>query len=235
MVSSALPRRSAPDLRAEGTLIPAEASRLRGCRIPRALSRLQVAGFHRYGKRHDLRSLRCWCASLAECATRPTTSSRSGLLSQLVWPSLAQNGIALDLANSFLVLASNSAQDRSDPNVLAYHFSTDRVDAYCKETRFVRSTSGAIELHYYSLAPRPARNDASALLKFSLPDKAVYRAGTVLSKELIDVVTRDGWRIEDVGAFLRRFLQIATALAAADREPLSIDSSLQSCLESALT
>ncbi|MDO8843246.1 bifunctional 2-polyprenyl-6-hydroxyphenol methylase/3-demethylubiquinol 3-O-methyltransferase UbiG [Methylicorpusculum sp.] len=144
---------------------------------------------------------------------------------ELVWPIVARNGIALDLANSFLVVTNNSQQEQ----ILAYHFSTERSSEYCKETRFLVTNTGLIELQYHMLSPDSHRVQENRLIKFSVPEKAEYVSGKLLSLELIEIVTRDGWRFEEVGAFLRRSLHISSSLASSSNLPVpvaSIDTNL---------
>lgn len=127
---------------------------------------------------------------------------------ELVWPALAQNGIALDLANSFLVVAGGDTAQQLDLQILAWHFSTERSKEFCKETLFVRADGGPIEVQYYLLAPNLTKCSEGRVLAFLVPERAEYTHGRPLSQELVGIVTRDGWRIEQVGAFLRRYLHI---------------------------
>lgn len=143
---------------------------------------------------------------------------------ELVWPALAHNGLALDLANSFLVIAHRSMQTAARPEVLAYHFSTERAPQYCKETRFLGTQGGGVELRYEMLAPGAERQSSGPLIRFNVPACANYVFGTPLSQALIDIVTRDNWKIEDVGDFLRRYLEIAASIAPEGKFPSHIDS-----------
>lgn len=143
---------------------------------------------------------------------------------ELVWPTLVENDVALDLANSFLVMANNGAQAHTNSSVLAYHYSTERASGYCKETRFLQTDTGSVELQYQLLSPDTLSSYRSQLIKFSVPHTANYVSGTVLSWELIRIVTRDGWHIDEVGAFIKRYLRIVTSLVSSGTAPVDIDS-----------
>jgi GT2 family glycosyltransferase/glycosyltransferase involved in cell wall biosynthesis/SAM-dependent methyltransferase len=143
---------------------------------------------------------------------------------ELVWSPLAQNGIALDLANSFLVIAGMSNSKRMDSSVLAWHFTSERSKEFCKETRFLRAEKGNIEVQYHSLVPGSPRQVSGRLLSFSIPEKADYAQGRLLSQELIHIVTRDGWCIEEVGSFLKEYLGALGSLDSPSNIHLSIDS-----------
>lgn len=141
---------------------------------------------------------------------------------ELAWPEVAANGLTLDLANSFLVVAGATADPFIDPSVLVYHYSNShRLAAYCKETRFCLAGDG-VEVRYQPLASGPVA--VNRLVRFSVPERADYVAGTPLSAELMAIVTRDGWRVEEVGAFLRRFLAIVEALVATPARPFRVAS-----------
>lgn len=146
------------------------------------------------------------------------------LAPELAWPVVVANGLGLDLANSFLVLARKAPQVSLVEEILAYHYSTaGRLDAYCKETRFIRQESGAIELQYLRLGPTKQQT-TSGRLRFSAPARADYVIGSALSLELIRIVTRDGWTLEELGRGMRRFLRIIEEFAAAQGGDLRIES-----------
>ena len=143
---------------------------------------------------------------------------------ELVWPTLVQNGVALDLANSFLIVAGATVAQGLDSSILAWHFSTERSKEFCKENRFLRTDNDLIEVQYHLLAPGSTQHADGRLLKFFVPEKAEYAHGRPLSQELIYIVTREGWRIEEVGAFLKRYLHILGSIDSTCEVPLQINS-----------
>ncbi|WNM59880.1 glycoside hydrolase family 99-like domain-containing protein [Candidatus Nitrospira allomarina] len=143
---------------------------------------------------------------------------------ELVWPVLMQNGVALDLANSFLIVAGTSLQHVLDPLILAWHFTSERSKEFCKETRFLSVDNGAIEVQYYPLVSGSTMHIHGRLLTFNIPEKAEYVHGRPLSEELVQIVTRDGWCIEEVATFLKRYLQILLSMNVSAEISLPIDS-----------
>jgi hypothetical protein len=79
----------------------------------------------------------------------------------------------------------------------------------------VRTENGAIEVRYRLLAPDPSMPADGKLLRFAVPDKAEYVRGKLLSQDFIDIVSRDGWRTEEVGEFFRRYLYMVRSLVHA--------------------
>jgi glycosyltransferase involved in cell wall biosynthesis/SAM-dependent methyltransferase len=128
---------------------------------------------------------------------------------ELAWPVVADNGLTLDLANSFLVVATTADEPLTDTAVLAHHYSTGgRRAGFCKETLFVRRPDDSIALQYHPLGSGGERAKEGQRVRFRVPEEAAYIQGQNLALELLRIVTRDGWRMEEVGAFLRRYLDI---------------------------
>lgn len=132
---------------------------------------------------------------------------------ELAWQVVAQNGLTLDLANSFLVLAQVSDQPGQTPSILAYHYSTERKEDYCKETLFLSTETGDIEVRYNILAKSARHSVDGDLLSFSVPESAVYVLGKPLSLEFIEIVTRDGWDVREMGLFLQRYLHYVESIS----------------------
>lgn len=133
---------------------------------------------------------------------------------ELVWPFLFQNGIALEMANSFIVVASpDPAGVFLAPDILAFQYSTDRRAAYCKETVFRRTKGGDIEVANKGLGVSGAVDeDGSRVVIFNIPDTTTYSVGVLFSRELLRIVTSDGWSVEQVGVFLRDYIAIVESL-----------------------
>ncbi|WP_419419958.1 methyltransferase domain-containing protein [Legionella sp. D16C41] len=132
---------------------------------------------------------------------------------ELAWHTIIQNDLALDMTNSFLILAHNTEKKVFRPDILAYHYSTQRVSQFCKETIFVKNETDIIELHYNLLKNSSSKAlHKGKLIQFTLSPRADYVNGTLLARELIKIVTRDGWNINQVGTFLHRYWSILVTL-----------------------
>lgn len=143
---------------------------------------------------------------------------------ELVWPSLAENKIALDLANSFLIVAQMTAEKLSAADILAYHYATQRASVFCKETLFVQNDLGAVEVKYNSLV---SKADAKSVLDGAhhhLESAAPYIFGKPLSFEFIKIITKDGWFLDEVAAFFKRYLSIVSSLIARNKPVMPLNS-----------
>lgn len=132
---------------------------------------------------------------------------------ELVIPYLYKNGIAMDLANSFLIVANNTENKTLNQNLLAYHFSTGRLERFCKETRFIKEDTDHINVQYQAI---DTQNDyvaeKNSLLDFSFPSQSAYFSGKPLSTEFLEILTKDEWDFAEVGAFLQRYLGIVFSI-----------------------
>lgn len=142
---------------------------------------------------------------------------------ELAWSEVFANGLALDMANSFLVVASPLPQRVVERGVLGYHYSTDRAPQYCKETVFKHTDENTIVVNYHMLGSRQYDDRGNRIIKFVCPARAPYVEGVPLSLEFIKIVTRDGWSIEEVAIFIRRYINFL--LLIADQKGNIIDTS----------
>jgi GT2 family glycosyltransferase/SAM-dependent methyltransferase len=125
-----------------------------------------------------------------------------------VWPTVAENGLMLELANSFLVVAANGGAVPS-LDALAWHYSTDRRRAFCKATRFVRK-GAAIEVETELLDP--GARDPEGPLRFDPPKRGRYVCGAPLATKAVRLLTRPHWRVEELVAFFAEYRDCLTAL-----------------------
>jgi len=125
---------------------------------------------------------------------------------ELVWPQIYRNKLGFELANSFLVVASPSARHMVDPSILAYHYSTNRVPQYVKETVFVAKSNKTISVNCRKLHPGGGIDDPNDVVKHSVAEKSPYIQGHLLASEFTEIVSRDGWAVDEVGAFYHRYL-----------------------------
>ena len=141
---------------------------------------------------------------------------------ELVWPQIFRNKLALELSNSFLVMASPSMGHIVDPSILAYHYSTNRIPQYVKETVFVTQSNKTISVNCQKLYPRAGIEHSTNTVKHSLVEKSPYINGHLLSLEFTQIVIRDGWLVDEVGAFYDRYLGLLYEILMKAEPSLSI-------------
>lgn len=145
---------------------------------------------------------------------------------ELAWPGLFAAGLALDLSNSFLVLAGAEDAD-ADPATLAWHYSVnDRRAAFCKETVFRKRADGSIGLLYAPLGPDGAWEAEGELVRFHIPREGEYIRGETPAARFVRIVARNGWTFEEAGGFFKEYIEVIDSLLAAERDaapPASLD------------
>jgi|GEM_PF-231180 len=140
------------------------------------------------------------------------------------WDVVAANGLLVDTANSFLMVAhaveTDAPYGHENTNVSAYHFSTDRVRRFVKQARFVEEGDESWVRREF-LVP----GEDHACSEFAcIPHDERYREGHSWTHRLYEMLLSDGWRIEDVGAWLRRWVDAVAVHAGLDLDALRASS-----------
>ncbi|MCD5989379.1 glycosyltransferase [Pseudomonas sp. CDFA 553] len=150
----------------------------------------------------------------------PQLPGVTGFNLERTWPVVIENGLGTELANSFLVAATRSDAATLNPEVLAYHYNTNRKPVFCKETRFVSTTSG-IEVHHVALVS--SVHDAYAGdFRHRLSKVDAYVNGKPLSQLFLNIATTPDWNIHDIGLFLDQYLHVLRTLLNAENKPLAL-------------
>lgn len=145
---------------------------------------------------------------------------RHPLFSQeLAWSEIFENGLGIDMANSFLIISSPSPNTVMEDAVLGYHYSTERVPQFCKEVRFLFADN-KISVESRPLAPLEidpcAQQEDGRSILFRPPLSQPYLSGQLLSHRLLEILNRPGWSIGDVSALADRYLSAIRRLAEPD-------------------
>jgi GT2 family glycosyltransferase len=125
--------------------------------------------------------------------------------------SLADNGLLGDLANSFLVAAGPTSALRNETH-LAFIYSDGRKKSYAKEVLLENGPNGVIvrrKLLYGKCLPE----------QMQFPNEEPLVPGESLFNQLLSVVNREGWTLEDLGAWYRPLLEQLVSRARAGMLP----------------
>lgn len=144
----------------------------------------------------------------------PQLPSSTNFSLELTWPEIFKNGLALDMANSFLIVASTLQQQIVKSGILGYHYSTDRAPQYCKETIFEQTAENMIAVNYHNLIDREQDDRTNQIISFTGVEKAPYVEGKSLWFEFVKIVTCDGWSFGEVGLFIQRYVNLLAVIAS---------------------
>jgi len=128
---------------------------------------------------------------------------------ELTWPVLVRNGLAPDLMNSFLVIASKYATPRLDAADRVDMYTSARCRAFAKATHIRRERSGLVvrRERLYGES-EPLRGKYSQILE----DEPCL-AGELYVNELVRIVNRPGWTAEDIADWAKPWLELLVSAA----------------------
>ncbi|MDN7944084.1 methyltransferase [Burkholderia multivorans] len=151
----------------------------------------------------------------AQTATRDPQVSSKVLTFALerVWRTVGYNGLLPDLANSFLFVASPSEGSTSpfEPDVLAFHYSSDRQPAFCKAAAFVQHGDAVQVQRRLLSSATPATDSAFA---HRMTSEALIE-GVSLDEDFGSLLTTPGWSILQVANIAHRYVEALFAMSGA--------------------
>jgi len=154
----------------------------------------------------------------------PQLPAKTHFSLELAWGEVVKNGLGMDMANSFLIATSPAKTVFSQENALAYHYSSERLPPYCKETIF-STKDGVVQVNYSRLSNGQIEKPAEDFpLDFSFPINQKYSLGKVFSWEFIEIVSRDGWTFDEVGAYLKKYIAILSQIIESNGDGAHLNS-----------
>ncbi|OUM07345.1 glycosyl transferase family 2 [Pseudomonas syringae] len=138
------------------------------------------------------------------------------------WPVVIDNHLGMELANSFLVVASCQTEQVVPSDILAYHYSTGRNAEYCKASVFVETPEG-IEVRYHRLSDAAVPQSLGDAHRFILPDAHGYAKGSLLSLKFHEAATTQDWKVETFTPFLSLYLDSLKQLLASEGHTTALD------------
>lgn len=152
----------------------------------------------------------------ASVVADPQVPPRFAFSLEQAWRVVGRNGLAGQLANSFLVLASASAGEPDDDAALAWHYSADRRPCFAKALE-VRAAEGGVRVTARGLSNAPAPADAPLTMRLA---GGPYLAGELWHTRLLVLLNRPGWTVADVASWASTWLDGLTRTAGAARPTL---------------
>jgi SAM-dependent methyltransferase len=140
---------------------------------------------------------------------------------QRSWPVVASNGLAMDLANSFLVEAVSETGSLPEEPVLAYHYSTQRLARYARETLFVQQVDGSVVVNSRSLGDDAIASNATVLLR--VEQQTPYHRGSLIAESIQGLLSEPGWTREVLIDHVRSHITALGELLASEGHSLDLD------------
>ncbi|WP_312939039.1 class I SAM-dependent methyltransferase [Agrobacterium pusense] len=135
---------------------------------------------------------------------------------ELVWPQIVSNGLACDFSNSFLLIAKTTVDNEHERKSLAYHYSTGRKKAFCKETVFVIEQDSDISVVSSRLGSKSLVEEVD--ISFCPEERTNYISGSLLSETFVKIVTKDGWDFRELVEFFKLYGAVLRAVSTGESE-----------------
>lgn len=140
----------------------------------------------------------------ASVAADPQTPASLGFSLQQAWRAVFRNGLAGQLANSFLVVASDgrAAEDSGRPDLLAQHYSVERRPCFAKALDISVAGDGALA----SARRLVAVESEPAVPLVQRLDQQPFWPGQLWHSRCIGLLNRPGWSAETLARWARIWL-----------------------------
>lgn len=116
------------------------------------------------------------------------------------WPAVIRNALLGEMANSFVLLASDASFSQQCPP-LAVHYAADRLPEFAKKVVFKRATDGTVIAHQIALYPS-AKPNGNSRLKQRLVDQPFVK-GELWQDRLLQIMTSPGWTVEQIQQWMK--------------------------------
>ncbi len=140
---------------------------------------------------------------------------------QRAWPVAARNALALDLANSFLVEAVEDASNMAQEPAFAYHYSTQRVAAYARETTFLLAQDRGARVHSQAISATVQDGQGGVALR--IQGESDYLRGTLLVDDMRAVLGQQGWTLDAFVGQVRVYLEALGQILQKEGHGLALD------------
>ncbi|HWK48724.1 MAG TPA: methyltransferase [Steroidobacter sp.] len=129
------------------------------------------------------------------------------------WQPVYRNGIAGELSNSFLVLASKTPLEIVASGAVAFHYAVDRISAYAKASAFHETPEGAVEVRTSYLRPAAAADDK---VRRADTVRAAFIDGTPWQDRLNRMLALPGWTEQQFVDWYATWARAASSFAGID-------------------
>lgn len=163
----------------------------------------------------------------ASVVADPQVPSRFLFSLEQAWGVVCRNGLAGDLANSFLVVAGGEDMPCHDQNVLVRHYSVERLPRFSKAVT-IRQCEGGAWVESRLLCPEGAVAPGGRLcLKLS---DGEFFAGLVWQKELFRALNKQNWSVGELALWADVWVGHFLELISMERKSIGLDTRLDGFL-----
>jgi 2-polyprenyl-3-methyl-5-hydroxy-6-metoxy-1,4-benzoquinol methylase len=136
-----------------------------------------------------------------------------------VWPGLERNGLAMELSNSFLIVAQAAVVEASGPVPLAWHYSSERRADWCKLTTF-EAVGANVQVRHHRLAHQAPANVQRGELsnQLQLGQAMPYTPGGTMASAITHTLMQPQWTRQDLARSLQPYVAFVMGLTGKDHQ-----------------
>ncbi|NTV94170.1 MAG: class I SAM-dependent methyltransferase [Thiobacillus sp.] len=131
------------------------------------------------------------------------------------WDAVYENGLATELANAWIIVASRNARTLSflqETPHFAWHYSVERHPAYATAKCFTRQGDRiTVNSEYLTGHAKPAVPITHTC------ENSTYLLGRLWWSQLVEILNTPGWSVRDLGAWAKRWLDALCEQAGFDQ------------------
>jgi SAM-dependent methyltransferase len=146
------------------------------------------------------------------CFSDGQTPENVSFIQERGWKGIIENGLAADLSNSFLLVASaDKAKDEND--IYALHYASNRRPEFAKQVMFAKG-EGNRTFSQQSLLYPEHRNTADKTTLIHQLDDIPYTLGISWQDELTHILSTPDWQVEDIKRWWDTWLSCLSTYAS---------------------
>lgn len=145
------------------------------------------------------------------CAADAQYPQNISFSQERAWGPIIHNGLLRDVANSFLLEASDISFPLHQDLPLAIHYATDRRPEFSKKVVFKRMPDHGILTHQIALYPC-TEPDQHSPLRLQLADQPFIK-GELWQDRLLLILTTPGWTIEQINEWMSNWFDAFCTIA----------------------
>jgi 2-polyprenyl-3-methyl-5-hydroxy-6-metoxy-1,4-benzoquinol methylase len=145
------------------------------------------------------------------CISDPQYPQSISFNQERAWRPVVHNGLLSEMANSFVLLASDAPFSQQQNLPLALYYATDRRPEFAKKVVFKRSMDGAVTTHPVALCPCSVAS-LDSLIKQRLVDQP-FIEGELWQDRLIQIMTSPGWTARQIQEWVKTWFGAFCAIA----------------------
>ena len=139
------------------------------------------------------------------CSQDPQYPSRVSFNQGRAWRPIMRNGLLKDMANSFVLVASDTEIPEIPERPVALHYATNRRPEFAKKVLFSRSQDGVAMTHQIALYPQAVPSENS-MVKLRL-EQQDFIQGQLWQDRLVDIMTRPEWTLDQIKQWFQVWLE----------------------------